>query len=152
MSVVLCYGARKPVVRVGRIAGQYAKPRSADSETVSGETMPVYRGDNVNEYTPDPTRRQPDPDRLLRAYHCSSLTLNYIRAMIAGGFADLHQPETWNLSFVSQSSQKTEYEKVVENIQDAISFMESLGGVHQETLERIEFYTSHEGLLLPSPT
>ena len=149
MSVILCYGARRPVVRVGRIAGQYAKPRSADYETVNGQNMLSYRGDNINSYEPVEAARRPDPDRLLQSYHSSSLTLNYVRAMISGGFADLHHPEHWNLEAFGKSGHLDQYQKIVGNIKDAIAFMESLGGVREESLGSIEFYTSHEGLLLP---
>lgn len=148
MSVVLCYGARQPVVRVGRIAGQYAKPRSADTELVDGQELPVFRGDNINSFDPDPVHRRPDPRRLLTGYHTASMTLNYVRAMITGGFADLHHPENWNLSFVGKSAQRARYEQVVTSIQDAIAFMGSLGGVREESLGTIDFFTSHEGLLL----
>ncbi len=148
MSVVLCYGARQPVVRVGRIAGQYAKPRSSDLETVDGVTLPVFRGDNINSFEADVERRKPDPQRLLTSYHTASMTLNYVRAMITGGFADLHHPENWNLSFFDKSTHRTRYEQVVANIQDAVAFMDSLGGVKEEKLGSIDFFTSHEGLLL----
>jgi 3-deoxy-7-phosphoheptulonate synthase len=148
MSVVLCYGARQPVVRVGRIAGQYAKPRSADTETVDGIELPVFRGDNINSFEADVEGRKPDPKRLLQSYHTASLTLNYIRAMIAGGFANLHHTENWNLSFFSKSTQRERYEQVVANIQDAVAFMASFGGVREELLGTIDFFTSHEGLLL----
>lgn len=148
MSVILCYGARRPVIRVGRIAGQYAKPRSADFETIDGKQIPSFRGDNINSFEPDPVARKPDPDRLMQSYHASSMTLNYVRAMITGGFADLHHPEHWNLSFFGKSSQRSRYEQIVINIKDAIAFMESLGGVREESLGSIEFFTSHESLLL----
>jgi len=149
MSVILCYGARRPVIRVGRIAGQYAKPRSADFETVAGRQIPSFRGDNINSFEPDPLLRKPDPERLLQSYHSASMTLNYIRAMITGGFADLHYPEHWNLGFFGRSPQRQRYEEIAANIKDAIAFMESLGGVREETLGSIDFFTSHEGLLLP---
>ena len=148
MSVILCYGARRPVIRVGRIAGQYAKPRSADFEVVAGKKIPSYRGDNINSFAADETARQPDPDRLLQSYHASSLTLNYVRAMITGGFADLHHPEHWNLEAFGKSKHREAYQQIVGNIKDAIAFMESLGGVREEKLGSIDFYTSHEGLLL----
>ena len=93
MSVVLCYGARKPILRVGRIAGQYGKPRSADTEMINGSPIPVYRGDNVNSFEPNLEQRTPDPQRLLKGYHMSSMTLNYVRALTKGGFADLHHPD-----------------------------------------------------------
>lgn len=148
MSVTLCYGARKPVLRIGRIAGQYGKPRSADTETVGGVDMPVYRGDSVNGFEPTLEARQPDPERLLKSFHHSALTLNYIRALTTGGFADLHYPENWNLRFVDHAQQKARYTEIVDNIRNAISFMESLGNSN-EKLGSVEFYTSHEGLLLP---
>ena len=148
MSVVLSYGARQPVIRIGRIAGQYAKPRSADTEIIDGKTLPVFRGDNINSFEPDPDGRRPDPRRLTQSYYAASMTLNYVRAMITGGFADLHHPENWNLSFVSKSSHRQRYEQVVANIRDAVAFMESFGGVREETLGSVDFFTSHEGLLL----
>ena len=148
MSVVLSYGARQPVVKIGRIAGQYAKPRSNDTEVVDGKELPVFRGDNINSFEAEAGPRKPDPQRLLHSYHSAAMTLNYIRAMISGGFADLHHPEYWNLAFVGQSSQKDRYEKVVGNIRDAIAFMESFGGARQERLGSVDFFTSHEGLLL----
>ena len=148
MSVVLCYGARQPVVRVGRIAGQYAKPRSSDTEVVDGVEMPVFRGDNINSFVPDPIGRIPDPQRLLTSYHTASMTLNYVRAMITGGFADLHHPENWNLSFVPKSAHRDRYGQIVANIQDAVAFMDSLGGIREDRLGTIDFFTSHEGLLL----
>lgn len=148
MSVVLSYGARRPVVRIGRIAGQYAKPRSSDVETVNGRVLPVFRGDNINSFVPDPELRRPDPKRLLTGYHTASMTLNYVRAMITGGFADLHHPENWNLGFLGKSPQKQRYEAVVANIQDAVAFMQSFGGLRDELLGTVDFFTSHEGLLL----
>ena len=111
MSLVLVHGSRKPVVRVGRIAGQYAKPRSKDTETRDGETLPVYRGDLVNRSGFTQAERRPDPQRLLRGYERAGLTLNFIRALIDGGFADLHHPENWDLGFGSESQQAREYHK-----------------------------------------
>ncbi len=148
MSVVLCYGARQPVVRVGRIAGQYAKPRSADTETVDGKTLQVFRGDNINSFEADAERRKPDPQRMLTGYHTASMTLNYIRAMIQGGFANLHHAENWNLGFLGEGEHRKRYERIVGNIQDAVAFMASLGVVKEESLASIDFFTSHEGLLL----
>jgi 3-deoxy-7-phosphoheptulonate synthase len=147
MSVVLCYGARKPIVRIGRIAGQYGKPRSSDTEIVDGVEIPVYRGDNVNSFVANSDARKPNPERLLKGYHMSSMTLNYVRALTKGGFADLHHPENWDLSFVESGSQNNRYREIVKDIQNAISFMESLGS-HDRSLDTVEFYTSHEGLLL----
>jgi 3-deoxy-7-phosphoheptulonate synthase len=148
MSVILTHGLRKPVIRIGRIAGQYAKPRSHSTEVVKGRELPVYRGDSVNGYEPDPEARIPDPQRLLKAFYTASITLNYIRSMIDGGFADLHYPYTWNLYSIEQTPEWPDYKDVVEDILDAIHFMESFGGVKPESLGRIEMYTSHEGLLL----
>ena len=148
MSVVLCYGLRKPVVRIGRIAGQYAKPRSQDTEIVDGQEIPVYRGDIVNSFEANLEARRPDPKRIKRAYLLAAATLNYVRALTKGGFADLHQPQNWDLSFVNKVPQRTDYERIVSNIRDAIVFMEALGN-REESLRSVEFYTSHEGLLLP---
>ena len=148
MSVVLAYGARQPVVRVGRIAGQYAKPRSADTEVIEGVTLPVFRGDNINSFEPDAAGRKADPNRLLQSYYAASMTLNYLRAMITGGFADLHHPQNWDLSFVGKSAQRQRYGQVVANIQDAVAFMSSFGGIREERLGSVDFFTSHEGLLL----
>lgn len=148
MSAVLCYGLRKPVVRIGRIAGQYAKPRSQDTEIVDGQEIPVYRGDIINSFEATQTARQADPKRIKQAYLLASSTLNYIRALTKGGFADLHQPQNWDLSFVNAFSQRRDYERIVKNIRDAIVFMEALGN-REESLRSVEFYTSHEGLLLP---
>ena len=148
MSVVLSYGGRKPIVRVGRIAGQYAKPRSSNTEIVDGKEIPVFRGDNINSFEADPLGRIPDPERLLRSYHTASMTLNYVRAMINGGFADLHHPEAWDLSFVKKSQQHEKYKKIVANIQDAVEFMGTFGGLQKERLSQVDFFTSHEGLLL----
>lgn len=148
MSVILTYAARKPVVRIGRIAGQFSKPRSLPIEKINGVDIPVYRGDSINSYEPEMTARIPKPSRLLKSYYHASATINYIRAMIDGGFADLHQPYTWNLYEIEQTGKWEEYRGIVEQILDAIRFMESFGGVYAEKLGRIEFYTSHEGLHL----
>lgn len=149
MSLVLIYGLRKPVVRIGRIAGQFAKPRSADFESVNGQTLPVYRGDLINSFEPEAATRVPDPQRLLQSYYHSSLTMNYVRALIEGGFADLHHPEHWNLEFISASAHRCDYVQLVERLTDAIHFMEALGGVRNSVLGTVNFFTSHEGLLLP---
>ncbi len=149
MSVILTHGLRMPVVRIGRIAGQYAKPRSSPVEVRDGREVLSYRGDSINAFEPaTPEARTPDPERLLQSFYLSAVTLNHIRAMIDGGFADLHNPYTWNLHSVEQTRKWAEYEQVVERILDAISFMEVFGGVNSEKLGKIEFYTSHEGLLL----
>jgi len=148
MSVILTYGSRMPVVKVGRIAGQYSKPRSNDLEEIDGQSIHVYRGDSINQYLPGIEERMPDPERLLLAYYHSVINLNYIRSIIAGGFADLHHPYTWNLYSIEKTKSWERYKNTVEHILDAISFMESFGGLKQESLGRVDFFISHEGLLL----
>ncbi len=146
MSIVLSHAARKPVLRIGRIAGQYFKPRSSETERIDNAEVLTYRGDAINGFGPG--EREPAPGRLLEAYFHSTATLNYIRSMIDGGFADLHHPYAWNLDSIERSSKWADYQAIVDNILDAIHFMESFGGVRDERLGRIEFYTSHEGLHL----
>lgn len=146
MSVVLSHAARRPVLRIGRIAGQYFKPRSSETELIDGRLVPSYKGDAINGFAPD--ERTPDPRRLIDAYFHATATLNYIRAMIDDGFADLHHPYAWNLDSIERSPQWNDYRTIVENILDAIHFMESFGGVRSESLGRIDFFTSHEGLHL----
>ena len=148
MSLVLTWGARIPVIRVGRMAGQYAKPRSRDTETIDGVELPSYRGDNINAIDPDATARIADPQRLVKAYHHSTATLNYARALVDGGFADLHHPQHWDLGFVRSKTQRKEYEDMVERIRDAINFVESTGVRGTAALKTIELFSSHEGLLL----
>jgi 3-deoxy-7-phosphoheptulonate synthase len=116
-------------------------------ETINGTTMHAYRGDNGNCFEADAEKREPKPEKLLDGYHHSSMTLNYLRALMTGGFADLHHPENWQLEFLNRSPQKKRYEEMVVNIKEAIGFMESLGS-YQKELESVDFYTSHEGLLL----
>jgi 3-deoxy-7-phosphoheptulonate synthase len=148
MSLVLVHGLKMPVIRVGRFAGQYAKPRSADSETRDGVTLPCYRGDIVNapEFTAD--ARAPDPHRLIEAHSKSALTMNFVRALIDGGFADLHHPEYWDLAWVEHSPLHEEYRRMVEAIGDSVRFMETLAGVPLSNFGKVDFYTSHEALLL----
>ncbi len=148
MSLVLTWGARIPVIRIGRMAGQYAKPRSSDTETVNGVELPSFRGDNVNAIEPVAESRRPDPARLIKAYHHSAATLNYARALVDGGFADLHHAEHWDLGFVRSDSQRGEYEDMVARIRDAIDFVESTGVRGLSALKTIELFSSHEGLLL----
>ncbi len=148
MSTILSHALRKPVLRLGRIAGQFFKPRSLDTEEIQGRKIITYRGDTVNSFSPDPDFRNPDPERLLQGYFNAAATLNYIRAMINGGFTDLHHPYNWNLYSIENTEKWSEYSRIVEQILDAIHFMESIGGVQAEGLNRIEFYTSHEGLHL----
>src|SRR6478752_852580 len=149
MSLVLVHGLRLPVVRVGRFAGQYAKPRSVDSETIDGVTLPVYRGDIVNapEFTPE--ARVADPRRMIKAHARSAMTMNFVRALIDGGFADLHHPEYWDLGWVKHSPLADDYQHMVAGIGDAVRFMETLSGSQVHNLNRVDFYTSHEALLLP---
>jgi len=149
MSLVLVHGLRKPVVRVGRFAGQYAKPRSADTETVDGVTLPSYRGDMVNAPEFTAAARMPDPRRMIKAHARSALTMNFVRALIDGGFADLHHPEYWDLSWVGHSPLAEEYRRMVESVADSVRFMETLSGQPVHNLRRVDFYTSHEALLLP---
>jgi 3-deoxy-7-phosphoheptulonate synthase len=148
MSLVLVHATRKQVIRVGRMAGQYAKPRSADLESRGDVTLPTYRGDLVNRSAFTTADRTPDPELMLRGYERAALTLNFIRALADGGFADLHHPEYWNLAFVSKSNQAEEYGRIVESIREAIGFMEAVSGVQVPEMRRVDFYTSHEGLAL----
>ncbi|MCP4132225.1 MAG: 3-deoxy-7-phosphoheptulonate synthase [bacterium] len=148
MSVILTYGAKKPVIKIGRIAGQYSKPRSNPTEVIENRTFPIYRGDSVNRYEAEINDREPDPERLLTAFYKSVTTLNYIRAMITGGFADLHHPYNWNLYSIEQSKEWAQYKDTIERILDAINFMESFGGLRPESVGKTDFFTSHEGLLL----
>lgn len=149
MSLVLVHGLRLPVVRVGRFAGQYAKPRSTDMETRGDITLPSYRGDMVNgpEFTPE--ARIPDPRRMVKAHARSAMTMNFVRSLIDGGFADLHHPEYWDLGWVGHSPLADEYHQMVSGIGDAVRFMETLSGAQVHNLNRVDFYTSHEALLLP---
>jgi 3-deoxy-7-phosphoheptulonate synthase len=148
MSVVLVYGLRLPVVRVGRFAGQYAKPRSADTETRDGITLPSYRGDLINAQDFTPEAREPDPRRLLEGHSRSALTMNFVRSLIDGGFADLHHPEYWDLGWVGHSPQAEDYRRMVRAIGDGVRFMETLSGQAIHNADRVDFYTSHEALLL----
>ncbi len=148
MSVVMLYGLRKPIVRVGRMAGQYAKPRSADTETIDGVTLPSYRGDIVNRAAFTAEDRIPDPQLLLRGYERAALTLNFVRGLVDGGFADLHHPENWDLDFVRHSPLEDDYQRITESISEALDFFELVGGQKAHEASRIDFYASHEGLHL----
>ena len=149
MSLVLTYGLNTRVVRVGRFAGQYAKPRSSATETRGGQTLPSYRGDIINGSAFTPEARQPDPQRLIQAYHSSSATLNLVRALTQGGFADLHHPEYWDLDFMQQSPLADEYRAMVDAIEDTLSFLGTVTDRPVNSLERASFHTSHEALHLP---
>ena len=151
MAVVLTYAASVPVVKVGRLAGQYAKPRSSNDETrvIDGEqvTLPAYRGDAVNGFEFTPESRIPDPQRLLEVYHSSASTLNLVRAFTTGGYADLRQVHAWNSEFVRNSPAGARYEAMAAEIDRALTFMEAIGADPDE-FHRVDFYSSHEALLL----
>ncbi|MEV7633200.1 class II 3-deoxy-7-phosphoheptulonate synthase [Microbacterium sp. NPDC089318] len=146
MAVVLTYGASMPVVKMGRMAGQFAKPRSSDTETRGEVTLPAYRGDIVNGYDFTEKSRQADPGRLLQGYHMAASTLNLIRAFTQGGFADLREVHSWNRGF-AQNPANQRYERMAAEIDRAIKFMEAAGADFEE-LKRVEFFTGHEGLLM----
>lgn len=148
MSLVLICGSRQKIVRVGRIAGQYAKPRSADTETKDGIELPSYRGDIINRSAFTAEDRNPNPQLMLRAYERSALTINYIRALTEGGFADLHHPENWDLEFVRNTPGSRKYQTLLESLEDSIRFMEVVGGGKLDQLTRVDFFTSHEALHL----
>ena len=147
MAVVLTYAASVPVVKVGRLAGQYAKPRSSDLETREGVTLPAYRGDAVNGFDFTGESRVPDPQRLVDVYNSSAATLNLVRAFVTGGYADLRQVHTWNTDFVRESPVGQRYELVAAEIERALTFMQAIGADPDE-FHRVDFHTCHEGLLL----
>jgi 3-deoxy-7-phosphoheptulonate synthase len=148
MSLALVHGLQMPVLRIGRFAGQYAKPRSSAVEERGGVTLPSYRGDIVNspEFTAE--ARRPDPARLLQAHACSALTMNFVRGLIDGGFADLHHPEYWDLAWVEHSPLAEEFRNLAEGIGRSVRFMETISGRKAGSLKRVDFYTSHEALHL----
>lgn len=154
MSLILLTAIDKPIVRIARMAGQYAKPRSSPMETLAdGTVLPSFRGDILNAYTPDVASRQQDPDRLVQAYFHSAATLNHIRAQLASGIADLHRPMDWNLGHVRDATLQAKYQRIVDRITDSLRFLKTVGasgggdGGGQE-LSTVDLYTSHEGLLL----
>ncbi|MEU0520249.1 class II 3-deoxy-7-phosphoheptulonate synthase [Streptosporangium sp. NPDC006007] len=147
MAIVLTYAAKVPVVKIGRIAGQFAKPRSKGTEVRDGVELPAYRGDMVNGFDFTPSSRRPDPGRLLRAYHSSAVTLNLIRAFTKGGYADLRQVHAWNQDFVSESPAGKRYERLAREIDQALAFMRACGAEPEE-FHSVEFYSSHEALIL----
>ncbi len=148
MSYILIYGSRKRIIRIARIAGQYAKPRSKDTETKDGVTLPSYRGPLINspEFTAE--ARMPNPLNMLRAYGHAAMTLNFMRSLIDGGFADMHHPEYWELDFVNLSEHSREYRHIFQSISTSVDFMEIVAG-KMETTAETRFYCSHEGLHLP---
>ncbi len=146
MAVVLTYGSSMPVIKMGRMAGQFAKPRSSEDETRDGVTLPAYRGDAVNDFAFSQESRVPDPQRLLRAYHTAASTLNLIRAFTTGGFADLRQVHEWNKGFAG-SAANARYEALAGEIDRAMSFMDACGADF-DALRTVEFFSSHEALLL----
>jgi 3-deoxy-7-phosphoheptulonate synthase len=151
MAVVLTFASKLPVVKLGRMAGQFAKPRSANSEMVDGVEMPSYRGDNINDMAATPAARAPDPERMIRAYSQSAATLNLLRAFAQGGYANLHQVHRWTHDFLGQSPWGKKYRETADRIGEALEFMRACG-IDPETVPQLaqtQFYTSHEALLLP---
>ncbi len=148
MSLVLVQGARRPITRVGRFAGQYAKPRSSATESRDGVSLPSYCGDLINSVEFTAQARQPDPHLMVRCYQHAAMTLNFIRSLIDAGFADLHHPEYWELAFCDNAGLHDEYHAMVRRLSDSIRFMETIAGQSIDDLTRVEFFTSHEGLHL----
>ena len=148
MSFVLVYGSMNKVIRVGRIAGQYAKPRSNDTETRDGVTLPVYRGDIINRSGFTESDRAANPELLLRGYERAALTLNFIRGLSIGGFADMHHPENWNLEFATDSPRARQYHEMIQSISNSLNFMEAVLGTSISQSKTIDFFTSHEALHL----
>lgn len=151
MAVVMTFAAAKPVVKVGRIAGQFSKPRSSDTEVIDGVELPSYRGDSINDMAFTPEGRIPDPQRLIRAYDQSASTLNLLRALASGGYADLHNVHQWTLEFLSDSPAGDRYQEYANRITEALAFMRACGVTADAapSLEGVDFYTSHEALHLP---
>ena len=150
MAVVLTFGSKKPVVKIGRMAGQFAKPRSADYETINDQKLPSYRGDIINDIAPDFKSREPDPKRMLQAYTQSAASVNLLRAFSQGGFADIRQVHSWTLETTRTGSRYTQFSELAERISEALDFMEAAGVSpnNTQTLRKVDFYTSHEALLL----
>ena len=148
MSLALVHGLDMPVVRVGRFAGQYAKPRSSDVETRNGVTLPSYRGDLVNSIEFTEAARIPDPERLLKAHYYSAMTMNFVRSLADGGFADVHHTEYWDLSWVEHSPLAAEFHKLTDSLGQSLRFMETITGRDVGSLRRVDFFTSHEALHL----
>ena len=149
MSLALVHGLQMPVIRIGRFAGQYAKPRSSDEETRNGVTLPSYRGDLVNAFDFDEASRIPDPQRLLKAHAYSAMTMNFVRSLVDGGFADVHHTEYWELGWLDHSPLADEFHKLTESLGQSLRFMETITGRDIGSLRRVDFFTSHEALHLP---
>ena len=148
MSVVMLYGLKRPIVRIGRMAGQYAKPRSADTETRDGKTLPSFRGDLVNRSAFTDADRIPEPQPILRGYERAALTLTFVRSLVDGGFADLHHPEDWEFSWVGHSAMADEYHEIVKSISNSLDFLETISGRELHKTQRADIYAAHEGLHL----
>ena len=148
MAIVMTFAAGCPVVKVGRMAGQFAKPRSANDETLDGVTLPAYRGDIVNGIGFDAASRVPDPERLLQAYHQATASLNLLRAFAQGGFADVHQVHQWNLDFIANSALSEKYHQLATRIDETLAFMRAVGMDSAPQLREVSFFTAHEALLL----
>ncbi|MEO1919249.1 MAG: 3-deoxy-7-phosphoheptulonate synthase class II [Paracoccaceae bacterium] len=148
MAVVLTFGAKKPVVKIGRVAGQFAKPRSADTETIDGVELPSFRGDIINDFAFTPESRIPNPDRMLEAYTQSAASLNLLRAFSQGGFADIKRIHQWTLESTMDGEGYEEYHELANRISESLTFIESAGAGDAESMRRVNFYTSHEALLL----
>ena len=150
MAVVLTFGSKKPVIKVGRMAGQFAKPRSADFEVINDQKLPSYRGDIINDITPELKSREPDPKRMLQAYTQSAASVNLLRAFSQGGFADIRQVHAWTLESTRAGSTYKQFSELAEKISEALDFMEAAGVSPNNTqsLRRVDFFTSHEALLL----
>ena len=151
MSLVLVWGAKVPVVRIARMAGQYAKPRSSPTEKLpDGTVVQSFKGENINGY--DPGNREPDPNRLVQAYFHSAATLNYTRALLSSGFADLHSPEKWLLGHVKDENLMKKYRSITESVLDCLNFVKVIGAENQQSMENVDLFTSHEALLLDYET
>jgi 3-deoxy-7-phosphoheptulonate synthase len=148
MSLVISYGARKPVIVLGRLGGQYAKPRSADTESVGGVTIPTFRGDNVNDIAPTPEARRPDPTRLERGYFHAAATINLVRALGDAGFGSLSSSAQWELDWMPRGERRDEYTDIATRVRDALDYLERLGALRQ-IRDTFECFVSHEALLLP---
>ncbi|WP_207476380.1 class II 3-deoxy-7-phosphoheptulonate synthase [Arenibaculum pallidiluteum] len=151
MAVILTFGGATPVVKVGRMAGQFAKPRSADTETIGDLELPSYRGDIINGFEFEPAARRPDPERMVQSYNQSAATLNLLRAFAQGGYADLHKVHQWTLGFVERSPAGERYREMADRLDETLSFMAACGITAETTpqIRETDFFTSHEALLLP---